>query len=428
MTGAAVLTRSVLVVGDGLVGLAAAIALRRALPGAEVALVQLPPAPDSWTDRIGACSPVIHKFHRQIGFDRKLFVQHARAEAVRLRRYLRPGRPEKREACTAAIPFVEGVALHQIWLRHRTDTGDASPDFASMLLALRDAHSEEGGFGARFDPAAYAALLGNMAAALGVVRHDSEDVGIETDGHAIKGIVTEAGGTLTADLFVDAAGPRSRLLTALGARWRNWSAWIPPRALAVTADGDGALGEEMLTETPEGLRWQTRLWRANVTPHIDGRASGRLEQGWQANAVAIGEATVHVPTSDGHLLGTALEDILRLIALLPRPNGQGRDIGEYVRRTAIAHDALADWSSLCFGPDDIPQPDGLAAILATFDARGRVAPRELDPIAPGQWLARLMALRPRPRRIDPTALALPEDIVRTAIARAAQSGAPHAPK
>ena len=32
MTGAAVLTRSVLVVGDGLVGLAAAIALRRALP------------------------------------------------------------------------------------------------------------------------------------------------------------------------------------------------------------------------------------------------------------------------------------------------------------------------------------------------------------------------------------------------------------
>jgi len=418
MTGARTLTRSVLVVGDGIVGLAAAIALRRALPNAAITLAQLPGDEDGWIDRLGAASPVIHKFHRQIGLDPALFVRRAGAEPVFLRRYARADGSEVREASTAAIAFVEGVALHQIWLRHRAESDDAAPDFAAMLLALRDARGDEGGFGARFDAPAYAALLGEMAAALGIARHDVDRIGVETDGAAIAGIVTPAGETLTADLYIDAAGPCSRLLSALDIGWHDWSPWLPALTLAVAPGGGGAVGEEVLATTPDGLDWQTRRWRATIAPG-GGPAPGHLAQSWQGNAVAIGAAAVRVPAADGSLLGHALEDILRVIALLPRPGGAGSDTREYVRRTAIAQDALADWSSLCLASGDAARPDGLAAILDAFDARGRVAPRELDPIAPGQWLARLMALRPPPRRLDPTALALPPDIVRTTIARAA---------
>lgn len=421
MTGADLLTRSVLVVGDGIVGLAAAIVLRRALPGADVALVRLPPDPDGWVDRLGAANPAIHKFHRQIGLDPRLFVQRAGAEGVHLRRNIRPDQPEMREACTATIPFVEGVPLHHIWLRHRADTGETAPDFAAMMLALRDARGDEGGFGPRFDPAAYAALLTDMAAALNIIRHDSDAIRVETEGGAIRHIVTAAGATLAADLYVDAAGPRSRLLAALGAEWRDWSAWLPSRAITLEPGSKDTTGEEILATAGEEMRWQTRPWSATIAP--GGRAPGRFVQGWHANAVAIGEAAVHTPVIDGSLLGTALEDILRVIALLPRPGGQANEVSEYVRRTAIAHDALADWSGLAFAADSTGLPDSLTDILAAFEARGRVALHELDPLPPGQWLARLMALRPPPRRVDPTALALPEAIVRTTIARAAETGA-----
>lgn len=418
MTGGGALTRSVLVVGDGIVGLAAAIALRRALPGAAITLVKLPADENGWIDRLGAASPVIHKFHRQIGLDPALFVRRAGAEPVFLRRYVRTDGSEIREASTAAIAFVEGVPLHQIWLRHRAESGDAAPDFAAILLALRDARGDEGGFGARFDAAAYAALLTEMAAALGIVRHEAERIGVETDGAAIKGITTAAGTALAADLYVDAAGPRSRLLAALGVEWHDWSRFLPASTLGLAAANPGPVGEERLATTPAGLHWQTRRWSATIAPG-GGTAPGRLAQSWRANAVAIGAAALHVPAADGSLLGHAFEDILRVIALLPRPGGQGSDIDEYVRRTAIAHDALADWSSLCLVREDSARPASLGAILDAFDARGRIAPRELDPIATGQWLSRLMALRPPPRRLDPTALALPPDIVRTTIARAA---------
>jgi len=416
MSGA--LTRSVLVIGDGIVGLGAAIALRRALPSAAITLVQLPSDSGGWIDRLGAASPVVHKFHRQIGLDPKLFVRRTKAEPVFLRRYVRADATELREASTATIPFVEGVALHQIWLRHRAEADEPTPDFAAMLLALRDARGDEGGFGARFDPAAYAALLGEMAAALAVTRHDSADIEVKADGNVLHGVVIATGETLTADLYIDAAGPRSRLLTALGVGWHDWSPWLPSLTLTVAPGGMAATGEELLTTATHGLRWQTRLWDASIAPGGDA-APGRLAQSWQANAVAIGEAAVRAPAADGSLLANALEDILRVIALLPRPGSRGRDVLEYVRRAAIAQDALADWSSLTLAADGAPRPDGLGAMLETFDKRGRIAPRELDPFPPGQWLARLMALRPPPRRIDPTALALSDDVIRTTIARAA---------
>lgn len=417
MSAAAGLTRSVLVVGDSVVGLAAAIALRRALPSAAIRLVQLPKDEGSWLNRLGAASPTIHRFHRQIGLDHPLFARRTGAEPVHLRHYIRDGQPPVREASTATIAFVEGVPLHHIWLRHRRETEDDPLDFAAVLLALREARSDEGGFGARFDMAAYQTLLGEMAATLNIDVAAAADVIVTAENGAIAGIAADGGEVLTADLYIDAAGPRSRLLAALGVDWTDWSGWLPKLSLSVVPDGRGTPGEEQMTYADGAIAWQTRLWRAELSPSAAAPSPGCLNRYWLGNACAIGEAAARAPVGDGAGLGMALEDILRLIALLPRPDGVGHEQREYDRRTAIAYRAFADWCSLTIAPGGVGSP-GLADACAAFAARGRVVAGELDPIPPGAWLARLMTLGPAPRRVDPTAWALPDTIISSTIARA----------
>lgn len=417
MSAAAGLTRSVLVVGDGVVGLAAAIALRRALPSAAIRLVQLPDDAGSWLNRLGAASSAIHRFHRQIGLDPQLFARRTGAEPVHLRHHLRDGQPPVREASTATIPFVEGVPLHHIWLRHRRESGESAPDFAAVLLALREARSDEGGFGARFDMGAYQTLLGEMATALNIDVTAAAEVVVAAENGAIAGIAADDGEVLTADLYIDAAGPRSRLLAALGVGWTDWSGWLPKLSLSVEPNGGGMPGEEQLTYNEGGIAWQTQRWRAELTPGAAAPLPGRFDRYWLGNAVAIGEAAVSAPVGDGAGLGMALEDILRLIALLPRPDGAGDEQREYDRRTAVAYRAFADWSSLTIAPG-ADGPPGLAQACAAFAARGRVVTDELDPIPPGAWLARLMTLGPVPHRVDPTAWALPDTIINSTIARA----------
>lgn len=414
-------TQSALVVGTGTVGLAAAIALRRALPAATVQLVQLPADPQGWIDRLGAASPTIHEFHRQIGLSPRQFVQRAGAEPVHLRRNRRADGTVTSEASTPAIPFVEGVPLHQVWLRHARGGSGNHPDFAALLLALREARGDEGGLGARYDSAAYATLLQQMADDVGVVRHETSGIGVETDGSAITGLTTRDGRRLTAELYVDTAGPESRLLAALGSRWQHPTDGFPAIRLTVEQASGGVPGEEWLAWSDGAITWRTRRWQAVISADAAASRAGRIRQTVLSNAVALGEAAISLPFTDGMGLGMALQDIMRLVGLLPRPGGGGLDGAEYDRRTSIAYDALIDWSQFSLRPGDPRRSPTLDALLEEFASRGRVAPRELDPVGAGQWLGRLMALGPIPRRIDPTALALPEGTVLSTIARAIRS-------
>ncbi len=410
--------QSVVVVGDGIVGLMASITLRRALPNAQIRLVMLPDNGISWLNRLGACGPNIQRFHRQIGLSASVFAKRTRADMVHLRHYHRAGGTSVREACTPTVNFVEGVPLHHIWMRHCKDTGATTPDFAAMLLALQEARGEEGGFGVRFDAAAYQALLTEMARALQVEVIAADDISVTVDSDAVQAITTEGGLSLSADFYIDSAGPWSRLLAARGVAREDWSTLVPPYAVTVESAATGPTGEERLTHDGNATVWRTSAWTARLQPDANSPAPGRMARPWNGNVVALGEAAMHVPLSDGMGLSHAIEDILRLIALLPRPNAAGDERAEYNRRTRIAQDAMADWRSLNFATDASSRPDTLTALLDAFAARGRVATTELDPIPTGAWLSRLMVLRPMPRRVDPTALALPDSIIQSTIARA----------
>ncbi|MCR5870070.1 tryptophan 7-halogenase [Sphingomonas sp. J344] len=150
---------SVAVLGSGVVALSAAIAFRRALPTARITLVDRPADPRSLLDRIGAATIAIDGFHRAIGLDQQLFIR--RTGAVAIRRVTLDGIAL---GAPGAIPHVEGVALHQLWLRSIADRLDAAPDWAELTAPGAEP------FGVRFDMPAYVALLAEMAAALGIAR------------------------------------------------------------------------------------------------------------------------------------------------------------------------------------------------------------------------------------------------------------------
>ena len=69
MTAADRSIRSLCVVGAGIVGLSAALAFARALPGLRVTVMETPPDPAALADRNIACLPTIHRFHAAIGLD-----------------------------------------------------------------------------------------------------------------------------------------------------------------------------------------------------------------------------------------------------------------------------------------------------------------------------------------------------------------------
>lgn len=351
---------SVAVLGSGVVALSAAIAFRRALPAARITLVERPADPRSLLDRIGAATLAIDAFHRAIGLDQQLFIR--RTGAVAVHRVTLDGVPL---GAPGAIPHVEGVALHQLWLRSLAERPDATPGWAALTAPGAQP------FGVRFDMPAYAALLAEMAAALGIVRGGADD----------------------ADLLLDCTVP--------GADWLD----APLPRLVAEPIAPGAPEGETLNLVDGAVEWQAPPWGWRLVRGA-GLPPGRHPMPRSGRSIALGEAALVAESFDGHALSVVHADILRTIEFMPHADPSAREAAEYNRRTAIAHQRLLDWSSERWG---VSATDDLAALRAGFAARGRIPYRDGDPVTPGQWVGWWFANGVRPARIDPTARAVPED-------------------
>jgi tryptophan halogenase len=351
---------SVAVLGGGVVALSAAIAFRRALPAARITLVERPADPRSLLDRIGAATLAIDGFHRAIGLDRQLFIR--RTGAVAIHRVTLNG---EQLGAPGAIPHVEGVALHQLWLRNLTERPETTPGWA----VLTGPGAEP--FGVRFDMPAYAALLAEMAAALGIVRGEAD----------------------AADLLLDCTVP--------GADWLR----APLPSLVAEPIAAGAPEGETVTIVDGAVDWQPPPWGWRLTRGT-GLPPGRHPAPRVGRTIALGEAALVAESFDGHALSAAHADILRAIEFMPHAEPSAREAAEYNRRTAIAHRRLIDWASERWC---VLASDDLAALRAGFAARGRIPYRDGDPVTPGEWVGWWFAHGVRPARIDPTARAVPQD-------------------
>lgn len=353
---------NVAVLGSGVVALSAAIAFRRALPAARITLVERPVDPRSLLDRIGAATLAIDAFHRAIGLDQQLFIR--RTGAVAVHRVTLDGVVL---GAPGAIPHVEGVALHQLWLRSMAERPEATPDWAE--LTARGAEP----FGVRFDMAAYAALLAEMAAALGIARGEAED------------------GALLLDCTVP------------GEDWIDASAQVP--RVAAEAIMSGGPEGETIAMRGDAVEWQAPPWGWRLTQG-EGLPPGRHTAPRTGRRIALGEASIVAESFDGHALSAAHADILRAIEFMPHADPSDREAAEYNRRTAIAHQRVIDWATERWGG---PPSDDLAELRRGFAARGRMPYRDWDPVTPGEWVGWWFARGVRPDRVDPTARSLPED-------------------
>lgn len=352
----------VAVLGSGVIALSAAIAFRRALPAARITLVERPVSPNALLDRIGAATLTIDGFHRAIGLDQALFIR--RTGAVAIRRVELNGAPL---APPGAIPHVDGVALHQLWLRSERERPETTPPWAT--LAARNAEP----FGVRFDMDAYAALLAEMAAAL--------DIGRSSDAP-------------DAELTLDC--------TAAGDAWADWSAHLP--ALIAEPVSPGAPEGEAVTTRADAIEWRAPPWGRRLSRGA-GLTPGRHPSPRLGNRIALGEAALVAEPFDGHALSAAHSDILRAIEFMPHADPSPREAAEYNRRTAIAHQRVLDWATERWGGAPTP---GLVALRSGFAARGRMPYRDWDPVTPGEWIGWWLAQGVRPERIDPTARAVAE--------------------
>ena len=456
---------SVLVAGGGIAGWCAAVALRKRMPELAVTMIDVPPSPDSMIDAVGAMLPSARGYHGDVGIPE--------AELIRtLGASIRFG--TSFEGWGGACPpyahvygnygqSLGAAPFHLHWAAARAKGRTIAPfdryaPAAVMALAGKfapppddPAHPMVGyEYGLHIDPARYRTMLRDYAMHLGVVRCAARiaDVRLDPDDGRIAAISLDSGGSLSADLYVDATGPRRTLHHALGAAFEDWSRWLfvdrflvgdlpptgtPPMLDRVVAHPAGWLWQGgSLTGSRHGFAYASaemsdakarRVLRGASTldtaapPAVI--APGRVVEPWLRNCVAIGDAMVTCEPLEFTGLHLAHSAIDRMLAKLPATDFSPVELWDYnreanaeadrVRDFLIAHYATADRpdGSLWRAAADATPPDSLGHTLSLFTERGRLPIYAEETFSRHSWAAVLLGQGLLPRRIDPLAAAAP---------------------
>jgi tryptophan halogenase len=401
-----------LVLGGGIAGLSTALALRKAMPGAAVTLVAIPPDMRGFTDRIGAAGGAMARVHAALGIDHADLAARIGGLAEAGSTFVDWAGPGSQFTIRRgiAMQFVDGIARHQLWLRNRTEGFAPAQPWAEGAVAADT--------GLRFDVEAYGRLLAGLLGRFGIEVAQSAAVRIETGAaDTIEAVTTAEGQRLTADLYLDCTGPSALLMQALGAMAEPWPE-LPGLAVSgIAATRTAAAPHLYVGPVAQGLVLDTGIQSFRLEALLQAAPCGAFPVPWIGNVIAIGEAAAMLPPLEGQHFELLHAELLRLMALLP--SGRGAEVrGEYVRRARQARDYRRDWCAAHW-PERGPHPEGLAHLLAQFDARGRLPVRDGDPIAKGEWIDLLIGLGRAPARIDPTALAVsPQAAARLLQARA----------
>lgn len=436
--------RHVLIAGGGIVGWSAAAMLRRRIPALAVTIVPLPPPEDALADRMPVALPSIVDFHADLGLTDADTIVRA-GSGYRLGTLFEGWRAEQPAYVHAYGPHGRAfgtASFHQHWIRAAL-AGDAAPfDAFAPAAAL--------GRAGRFAPAPgapgsapadlpygltltldrYHRLVRAYALHLGAVERGGEPVRVEVGPDGLVAALAMADGeALTADLYVDATGPRALLRSALGMRLDSWSAWLPCDRVTL-GERDAADAPPLLdtaAATASGWRWRSasplrasdgRVFRAAGASEGVAIAQGRLAEPWRGNCVAIGDAAVRVEPLEWTNLHLAHSAIDRLVAMMPDTAFNPVELADHNRRAAAEADRVRDFLALHYLASDRPEPfwrdaaaaappPSLAHTLALFRERGRLPFYEEETFGRDSWLAVLLGQGVMPRAADPLIDAVP---------------------
>ncbi|QIK78165.1 tryptophan 7-halogenase [Sphingomonas piscis] len=456
--------RNVVVVGrDAELWLAAA-AIRRALAMSDVSVdaVQLPSKLPAWA--VVPTLPPIEALHRRIGIDERELIA-ATGGSFSLGWQFGQSGDGFFHAWASYGHAIAGQDFLPCWLRaSRFGLRLPFQDFSLSAVAARTCRlmrpdSETARFG-RTDfayqlPAhLYAALVKRHALALGVIGHNAADLDVERTQHGnVKAVCLPGGARLGADLYVDATGTDAlligpsraeepeaglvdRLLTSHAPRLKR----LPPFASVVPSSG----GWTLLLPTQTGTHVahafssecesdehavraasnaaQFDLREISITPLIQ-RTTGPH---WAGNVVAIGAAAASLDPLHGAGLHLAQLGIVHLLNLFPvsadhhaEQDEFNRVMSESVARIRDFQDAYYKLSSnkgslWSRARSRSVSPD-LEHRIATFMARGEVAPLEHESFSHDSWRALFIGLRVLPESWPPSVDHVPVETLQAEI-------------
>jgi tryptophan 7-halogenase len=339
---------------------------------------------------------------------------------------------------------IDGGEFFPFWLKARGLGLDvALEDFSLTAAAARQGRillpdEETEGFG-RADygyhlPAlAYAASLKTLANRLGVQLHQALAVdpvfNLETGN--ITALDLDEGRRIEGELFVDASGGEGLLITTLGAARESWREHFPADRL-LRAHGPRFASLPPYAEVRAWARGWVGLHPGQARTHVvqvhagdlctddqafeaaskisglplDGAVvttsdPGRRVEAWTRNVVAIGEAACVFDPVHGVDLQAVQLGLTHLLALFPVGGDARAERAAYNAVMRDAHERLRDFQSAHYvanryGAAPLWERARAAAAsevlvhkIATFQARGEIAPSEHETFVADSWRALL---------------------------------------
>lgn len=437
--------RRIAVIGSGPVGILAAIAMRRALPGCEVVVIGQQPSPAAFADWSPTAMPFTNKLHDRLGVDEADIIARAGGSYRLVTRYAGWGGPDE----AAFVPYGDGADPQ--W---KTVFTKACRSGARLPLSLAEVLAQAGRFippppgqqtpvsavdyALRWNPAAYRAVLMEHAKALQVFYLEAAvDAITPGEGENIAAISLAGQGLLEADLFVDCSGPQATVLAAHEKfAFADWSQTLPTRMVYLAQPGAPmAALEDRITLAAKGwlsevagrdglqitLGTGAQVSREEALAILGAPARavialtpGRAVQPWIGNVVALGDAAARFEPLGPLNLDLAHRQLDLLMEMLPGRIISPQERAEYNRRCGLMMEGVREVLALhfaspearrVFGPHKLP--DRVAAVLDQFERRGRIPFREELPLLGQEQFALLAALGWKPglppaaRREDP---------------------------
>ena len=436
MSDARELPRRIVIGGDGLVAIIAAIALRRALPSCDITVIGTPFDSGAVADHAASALPFTNRFHDQLGISEDALIRRCGGSHRLVTRYFDFGGPGHIGVAPYGGPA--DPALKSAFARdwgggpRNAATGRSAFSIAEALADTRrfaTPSGEQGNplaeldYAMRWNNQAYRELLIEVASGAGVQYRPGKIDHVVPDGQGGAAAVVVSGvGDVPADLFIDCTGPGAAILSRLpGAERNDWKDTLPVRGLihlefgepmveledrvAMTQAGwvmqtAGRDGQAILLGVPDGMREETILSVLGKIPYAAFRLDpGRARNAWVGNVIALGDAAATFEPLGWLNLDLAHRQIALLLELLPGRTPDPAERTEYNRRAGLMADRARDWVAAHYSAPGAlglfghNQPSSeLALALDQFRRRGRVPFFEEMPMLAQEWATVLHAL------------------------------------
>ncbi|WKD50461.1 tryptophan halogenase family protein [Microbulbifer spongiae] len=452
--------KSIVILGGGSAGWMTAASLIHAAPKhCKITLVE---SEEIGTVGVGeATIPPIKQFNQRLGIDENAFLKATKGTfklGIEFVDWTKKGHSYCHPFGQFGADF-DSLPLYHYWLKAKSE-GDHTPlDHYSMAWMLgkenkfdqplRDPRYMMSTFdyAYHFDAALYAHFLKERAMKQGVKRKEGivKQVDVNQQTQTINHLVLETGEVITGDFFVDCSGFRGILIEeALYAGYQDWRHYLPvDSAVAVPCEHGGELSPYTRSTAREaGWQWRIPLQHrvgngyvycskfisdesatSTLMESLEGRPlaepkiirfkTGRRNQMWKGNCVAIGLSAGFLEPLESTALHLIQTSINRLISLFPVEKNDQLSATEYNRITLAEYDVLRDFIILHYHAtqrDDSPLwqkvssmdiPERLAYKLAQFKHKGHIVYCEDELFKRVNWLAVLVGQEVMPKTYDP---------------------------